>query len=224
MARKAVEAFRAQTYDPASRYLLIYDTGDQTWYDPESDSENEVHLVISGDIAKGSIGSLRNKANACVNVDVLIHWDSDDWSHPQRIVEQVAFLQSSGADCVAYRELLFWRDTEAWRYKTGAPSCGSTFCYWRKAWEKHPFPDVSHGEDVLWRPHVRIVGRSALLVPIPQAEHKDGVWQDLSMECEPRMICRIHGGNTETYEPAQYPDTWTRVPQFDEYCRAKMAL
>ena len=43
--------------------------------------------------------------------EILIHWDDDDYSHPNRIAEQVALLQSSGADAtVGFREMLFWRE------------------------------------------------------------------------------------------------------------------
>ena len=42
--------------------------------------------------------------------EVFVHFDSDDLSHPNRIAEQVAFLQSSGADVVGYNQMLFWND------------------------------------------------------------------------------------------------------------------
>ena len=42
--------------------------------------------------------------------DILVHLDDDDYSHPNRIAEQVVLLQSSGADCVGYREMLFWQN------------------------------------------------------------------------------------------------------------------
>jgi hypothetical protein len=111
MTRQAVEAFRAQTY-PDKR-LLIWDTGRECV--PELDSEEDnVYWVPATTIGGGkpTIGMLRNSANSFWNAfPIICHWDSDDWSHPNRIAEQVALLQSSGAECVGYNEMLFWRET-----------------------------------------------------------------------------------------------------------------
>lgn len=115
MARLAVECFRVQTYQ--NKWLLVYDNGqDQTWL--RDCRENEIHFRLFWNAHRGhlTIGALRNEANGHTDdmpdhADILIHWDSDDWSHPNRIAEQVKLLQSSGADLVGYREMLFWRDT-----------------------------------------------------------------------------------------------------------------
>ena len=124
MARQAVEAFRRQTYDPTRRMLLILDTGDLSWYDGRCDAENELHVepIRAGE----TIGELRNyAATFAESGDIIVHWDDDDLSHPNRIAEQVALLQSSGADAVGYRQMLFWREPmngvpgtngEAWVY------------------------------------------------------------------------------------------------------------
>jgi hypothetical protein len=116
MTRQAVEAFRAQTY-PDKR-LLIWDTGSDNSATNESSQEGYCEGFIDahrrGDGAK--VGELRNRANGMSGTilpksDIICHWDSDDWSHPNRIAEQVALLQSSGAECVGYNEMLFWRET-----------------------------------------------------------------------------------------------------------------
>ena len=51
------------------------------------------------------------QSRAMTTHDILIHWDDDDYSHPNRIAEQVALLKSSGADVVGFSEMLSWRET-----------------------------------------------------------------------------------------------------------------
>lgn len=134
LTKKAVECFRAQTYE--NKRLLIWDTGQSHVDIPEemvsSLREKQIYHEwwSAAHIAhKGiTIGKLRNTANGYTtqwsqtgtkDSDILIHWDSDDYSHPNRIAEQVALLQSSGADCVGYNELMFWKEARC--------SCGCTF-------------------------------------------------------------------------------------------------
>ena len=268
MARQAVASFRAQTYDPASRMLLIFDTGDLTWYDPRSDAERiaeQVALLQSffdtGDLTwydprsdaenehqigftnrnlDWTIGQLRNEANSLTSrFDVIVHWDSDDWSHPNRIAEQVALLQSSGADCVGYRQMLFWRqidkrDGEAWLYANPDPryALGTSLCYWRRTWERKPFealptsaPD-SANEDARFITGLNCVGVSAM-----DNLGKVRITDNPPSDCfDVRMIARIHAGNTsQAYDPRNMERSnkikggpWRRTPEWDSYCRSVM--
>src|SRR5205814_122178 len=101
-----------------------------------------------------SIGAIRNLAikAACeywyTLPDIIVTFDSDDWSHPQRIAEQVALLQASGADCVGYREAVFY-DTRpgqfcgAWIYRSLDTSyaIGASLAFHKSTWERVPFPE-----------------------------------------------------------------------------------
>ena len=87
MRKQAQRAFEAQTYSNAS-----------------------ILTVASGH--RSTVGELRNYANALTKAEIIVHWDDDDWSHPNRIGEQVTLLRASGADCVGYNEMLFWRGVE----------------------------------------------------------------------------------------------------------------
>ena len=125
LAKRAVECFRTQTY--LNKALLVWDT---------STEMNPAKRLNVGQFAPDiqhafygpqdyAIGALRNHAiqggtsevvcTVAVNkeltgpADIIVHFDDDDWSHPKRIAEQVALLQSSGADVVGYNEMLFWR-------------------------------------------------------------------------------------------------------------------
>ena len=181
MTRRAVECFREQTYP--RRSLLVYDTSTVIPSEYPDFGSSAILYHYRGP-SGSSIGALRNEASEFAmiakqpkEIDILIHFDSDDWSHPNRITEQVAFLQHSGADAVGYREMLFWREEqqlnsptnlrlvvagkviqplsdisyapEAWLYSNPHPRycLGTSLCYWRSAWERNPFPDTSRGEE-----------------------------------------------------------------------------
>lgn len=111
LATKAIEYFRAQTYE--RKRLLVLDTGnDSVGY--LGDYDDIQHNWADLSLKSWPIARLRNEANRRAGeCDVLIHWDDDDYSAPTRIAEQVAFLQASGADAVGYSEMLFW-DTRVW--------------------------------------------------------------------------------------------------------------
>lgn len=245
MAARAVRCFRRQTYNPASRILVIADSGDPTWYDPSSDSENEMYVQIP---SHGGIGALRNRVNEMAPTrlnTVLIHWDDDDISHPGRIAEQVALLQASGEPCVAYNELLFWRSIECpTEGCLGGPAglgsdgmactqCGgrtmveeawlyhrgsrteTSLCYWRETWEKTPFPEVNTPPGTMQR------GEG---LPCNWRVHSLDVSSIAKGEFpgtmeHPSLIATIHAGNARHYhagDMAASPN-WRRVPEWDDY-------
>ncbi len=173
------------------------------------------NLVLGCYPKTATIGEMRNCANAASPGSILCHWDDDDYSHPDRIYEQVALLQSSGADCVGYNECLFWDMRkgvsrplgQAWLYGNSDPRycLGSSMMYWRKTWERVKFDDVSHGEDERFRAKIKSVGLS-------------------SLSARPRMICSIHDSNTSVYRPEAQPTNWQRVAGLDAYCERTMKL
>jgi hypothetical protein len=220
MVARAVKSFRAQTYAANRRMLMILDTGDPWIRDSMDLGDGVWDLPMLN--ASWSIGKLRNRANELADAGILLHWDSDDWSHPDRIAEQVALLQSSGAECVGYNQMLFWRDPttcriateqdswgEAWLYQSQIPNyaLGTSMCYWRETWEHNPFPDRSEGcDDLYWSTsrRVKIVSVSGI-------------------STHPRMIASIHGGNTCAKIDADQKE-WRRAEQWDDYCRGVMTL
>lgn len=223
---RAVRIFNGQTYENKS--LLIWDTGKTAYELPAGRFPN---IYVARGVPLGlSIGTLRNFANEfATSAEILIHWDVDDWSAPNRVADQVAHLQASGKHAVGYREMLFWDRTkaqievdpskhgpggqgclgtvrsvgEAWLYDHGTPKycVGTSLCYWREIWEAHPFPSLNCGEDTQWLKGVTSAGLSIM-------EH--GLM--------PRMIAEIHGGNTASkIVPGSIE--FTRAAHLDEIAR-----
>ncbi len=242
MVKRAVKSFRAQTYE--NKELLILNSGNRGDFDEHESDDVTVLYFPAG--AGRSIGALRNSANLWtddavgIEANIIAHFDSDDWSHPNRIAEQVALLQSSGAECVGYSEMLFWREPrlvrgayamsaealesgaaceeiggEAWIWRENPFITGTSMMYWRKTWERAPFPDYSAGCDDLYWAHgdkkkgiaaVKIASESSIM-PMTDA----------------RMVASIHGGNTCSKIDAK-ASAWRRVPEWDAYCREMMKL
>ena len=225
LAWRAIECFRAQTYK--HRTLLIWNTG--TSEEIECGCGSLCFHAVAPDEGL-TIGALRNAANAFRTgygvPDILIHWDDDDWSHPNRIAEQVALLQNSRADVVGYNEMLFWRSVldsrghpgEAWLYRkrSNTYALGTSLCYWRRVWEAKKFPDLPRpgagaaSEDREWSQGLNVRAVSSLVVPY---EKPDG----------PRMIARIHGANSMPYNIEQTIEDggieWSRAAEWDERIR-----
>lgn len=255
MARRAILAFNAQTYKNSA--LLIWDTGE-----PRAPYKGDHSTAESADSRQrifhcfppntgATIGALRNSVNSAaldLHAEVIVHWDSDDWSHPNRIAEQVALLVDSGKECVGYNEVLFWReigftaestradiakgDGEAWLYRNVRHdyAIGASLCYWADVWQRRPFPDLPKkkggtGEDTEFVRAVRCAG-----VPALGGEAvASGSWKEAeagAIAYAPRLICAIHGGNSMDYSDATLGATpsWQRVPAWDEHARGIMAL
>jgi len=235
---RAVASFLAQTYKQAN--LLIYDTGKKP-YRLECLGSSRIVIVRDGPEMSRPIGAMRNVANSvAVASDILLHMDSDDWSGPYRIQDQVQTLINSGKECVGYRSVLFYRSVlakdregaggkiqyqsihavgEAWAYHNINPvyCIGASFCYWRKVWERQKFredlpgPERGMGEDKEWLNHVDSQG-----APDP-----------LHTGFDINLVCEIHGGNTMKYvldDESRGPTGWKRQPSWDAKLQSIMAL
>ncbi len=226
MTDRAVRSFLAQDYQ--NKELVIYDSGGAPYQmEPTAD------VILARRIrhpreASASIGTLRNAANGHTPACILIHLDSDDWSAPTRISDQVKLLVESGRQAVGYREMLFWRQPcldvwhkehnsnsdqgEAWLYSNTNPAycLATSLCYWRSSWETKPFPDAMIGSEREWLKGLWTYGAPAF------GTNADPV----------KMIATIHGGNTvknQISTAATNPDgspMWRRVPAWDAQVRA----
>ncbi len=240
MVNRAVECYRRQNYE--DKGLLILDTGTTLISVDGLRSQEDIYVDHSRPNNTETIGALRNRANLwakSLDCDVIAHFDSDDYSSSQRLKEQVALLQASGADAVGYNEALFWDTTpyranawatslsdgdgvpcsaprnEAWLYTSPKldVALGATLLYWRRTWEQKRFADLRFGEDCIWQTGMRVKAVSGL-----------GTMDMQRADCgEPRFIAHIHGSNTSSVITPTVRD-WKRMPGRDEECRRLMQL
>lgn len=148
-------------------------------------------------------GMVRNNLIALSPRNCLIaHWDHDDWSCPTRLAEQVAFIQSTGASIVGYRDMPFYEvgtgRVTLYRQPRQNYALGTSLMYWRSAWEQHPFIEVAGDEDSKFEQAVGFdkVATQTSVGPCPSAYWDSGLF--------PRMVARIHPGNTSKKGGARY--------------------
>ena len=196
--RRFLDCFAAQTYP--NKWLLVLDTSLECQAPEECPAKT---IWVHAPHLRGqTIGALRNAANAMAVSPILMHWDSDDHSASSRMEQQVSEL-TSDTDAVGYRTMLFWRDPEAWVYRNGDLTycIGTSLCYWRKVWERRPFPNRSIGEDLSWCQGLRT------------RAIRPGI---------ARMIAHVHGGNTTGAVIVPQSANWRRAPEWDSYCAKRM--
>lgn len=225
---RAVQCFLDQRA-AVKRWLLIYDTGQIPYDLPLSaalqsrQQQTSIVVVYSKPNTKRTIGTLRNEAlSMCGRAEVIMHWDSDDWSDPRRLEKQYIQLVTEGFKVagVGFHNLLFC-DTRmsghdphydrAWEYDYFRPDrvVGTSLCYWRLAWERLPFVEnrVS-GEDTEWHKSVPVRGFNGV--------------------GEPLLIAEVHGSNTSpvyaVFDNHSVHDQkeWRRAPEFDAFCRERL--
>lgn len=216
MIDRAVRCFLKQTY--VNKSLLVFDSGTRA----VDVSGIDVNIAHHGAQRGSTIGALRNAANEITTSEVIAHWDSDDWSHPYRLAEQVDLLCSSQVDAVGYHEMLFWREDteEAWLYQNaprGSPhyALGTSLCYWRQSWKRRPFPERNRGEDQEFIYTVKTLGRSSIYSDVGSFKHLE----------HPRMVATIHAGNghQQPYASIENNECFKRVPYWDSWISQALA-
>jgi len=226
---RAVQCFLDQTLTGA--HLLIYDTGEKE-YEFLRPANRNVTIVRNPSARGHKVGALRNEAIDMVKADVIVHWDSDDWSHIRRVTEQLGALMGSGKPATGFHNLLFLdtrsvdsgalHSANAWEHdyhKFGGfnPAfphvAGTSLAYWRETWQECPFSETVRYEDPAWCKLVHVHAVNGVGTP----SHD-----------QPLLIAEVHGGNTssayavfDNHHPRINPE-WRRAPEWDQYCRERL--
>ena len=214
---RAVRSFLHQTYTP--RRMLVLDTGVQPYQYPVHlrPFAHELQIVWLPSHRGHTIGALRNTAaDLAADANILMHWDSDDWSSPHRMSVQVAALTEevegkTPALCVGFNQVVFWNSIrcEAWEYRQPGRrdyAIGTSLAYWREAWSAREFPGTSCGEEIEFAR-----GRCESESAIPEGNYI------------PLLVAEVHGQNT-TSKIIDTADEWKRSPWRDAKIRRLMEL
>jgi glycosyltransferase involved in cell wall biosynthesis len=150
---------------------------------PDDDRIRLIHISDGFEI-----GGKRNFGCERARGEVVIHWDDDDESRPERMADQIGRLIESGKSVTGYHSMLFTNGARWWQY-TGERdySLGTSLCYRRDWWAGHPFPALQIGEDS----HFVAVARDA--------------GQLVTADAAGLMYATVHQGNTS---PRNMGDRW----------------
>src|SRR5678816_1480647 len=102
-AEKAVVSFLSQTYQ--NKELIIFDDADDPSFDLKK-WPNGIHYYRT--TQRFTVGAKRNICCELANGELIVHWDSDDWSRSGRIELQVQLLEESGLSVVGFKSLAFY--------------------------------------------------------------------------------------------------------------------
>lgn len=185
LAKCALQCFLDQTYE--DRELVIHDDFDDRSF-PDGVDHPLVRYHIS-DYRHGrfNIPQKRNAVNQLASGSLICHFDSDDWSAPERIAEQVKLLKESGRACTGFHSMIFFDETtrKAARYETPIKNppnfyaLGTSLCYRRDFWHSHRYREsMAIGSD---NDFVRRTREEKQLV---------------SVDAGTMMVARSHPGNT----------------------------
>ncbi len=99
------------------------------------------------------LGAKRNMACELARGSIIMHWDDDDWSSPDRVSVQVAALTEGDADICGTASLLYYAPANSLAWRFTWPDgirpwvAGPSMCFRKEMWARSPFPDVGIGED-----------------------------------------------------------------------------
>lgn len=139
---KAIECYQQQTY-PHRELLILADGASVRDLIPNDPS---IRLV---EIEEGCrIGEKRNFGCGLADGEIIAHWDDDDYSAPERLADQVRRLEESGKSVTGYNAMRFTDGQNSWLYRgTSSYAVGTSLCYRKSWWARHPFPLIQTGED-----------------------------------------------------------------------------
>lgn len=197
MNRRAIRSFREQTYDDAVLVICSTDIRTHSSLGFLEAPEYFVLLDAPNDTPLCRLMNLSMEAaiQKLPRIAHLAKWDSDDWSAPSRLADQMARLERTGAWVTGYNSMPLYCESchEVLIYSNPNSNyaLGTSLLMKREAWEAFPFPDTSQrpnnprgtGSDSLFVMHWAQRGRMAGCSGILNGVH-------------PLMIAGVHSGNT----------------------------
>ncbi|MGC2781673.1 MAG: class I SAM-dependent methyltransferase [Bradyrhizobium sp.] len=195
--------------DYPDRELIILDDGEDGVADLVPD---DARIRYVREARRRLVGAKRNTLCELAQGGIIVHWDDDDWSAPQRLRLQVETLTRAGADACGLARVLFLSEDgrAAWEYSYpngGTPWVyGASLCYTKDFWRRNRFPDIGMGEDTrfVWadpRARIEAMPDNRFLVALVHAANtspkrvRDPVWRP----CSPDAIRALMGRDFAAY-------------------------
>lgn len=138
-----------------------------------------VYMQVDGE---KTTGAMRNLCAELAQGEIICHFDSDDWSAPERVAEQVNCLGLGVM--TGYCTMLFYdeRNDKAYRWSTDTHRfiLGTSLCYRKAWWVDHQFPDMPVGEDFYFT----------------QQGYREAKLKISTEDVGQMMVARVHEGQT----------------------------
>lgn len=191
-----IRSYQSQTYP--HKELVIVDNGNDATESliPFATDPTIRYARVAGQL---TTGEMRNLCAKYANGEYICHFDSDDWSAPERVTDQVLRLGMFGV-VTGYHSMLFYDERDGKCYHWQIPqhpirfALGTSLCYRREWWRHHPFQKLRIGEDVMfWR---KAMHEAQRLVPTADAQRM--------------MVARVHGD--QTCRKSLKPNSYRPVP------------
>lgn len=163
---------------------MILDDGDDLSFPGERDWPEGIRYFRESERIRYSIPEKRNKACGLAEGPLLAHFDSDDWSSPDRLAFQVQMLQDSGKQLAGFHTMLFYNEQtkDVWRYYHYPEYVmGTSLVFFKAFWESFRFPEKD-----------RIASDNRIV------QHASDQKQLVSADAGQMLIARIHEGNTSS--------------------------
>jgi glycosyltransferase involved in cell wall biosynthesis len=198
---QAIASYQSQTYP--NKELVIFDNGDD---ETEAILPTDLSIRYYRITGNRTTGEMRNFCAKYSKGEFICHFDSDDWSAPRRITDQVTRLGEHGV-VTGYHAMLFYDERDGKLYWWRMPShsairyaLGTSLCYRRVWWHYHPFQALRIGEDMKF----------------VQQALREAYRLVTTVSAEQLMVARVHHQQTsrKTLNPASYqPVSRTTLPQ-----------
>jgi glycosyltransferase involved in cell wall biosynthesis len=158
----AIRCFSQQGY--WNKEMIIVDDGTETLTIPADARISYIKLD-----RRTTTGEKRNIGARRANGQIIANWDDDDWSHPHRLEDEVQRLFKTRKMVTGYNASVIYDEATGNFHKinAGPPyfASGSSQCYWKYWWERHPYPDCSFGEDSVFARTARLADELAIAEP-----------------------------------------------------------
>lgn len=191
LAARALQCFLSQTY--WNRDLIIVDDADNPSFPGALPSLDGIQYVRNAE--RLSIPAKLNQCCQRATGEVICRFDDDDWSAPERMIDQVQRLMDTGVAVTGYHSILFLdeRTPRAVKYcGHDRYALGTSLCFLKSFWASHPFRRGPHhpsiGEDNEFIADARAAG------------------QLIACDAGVLMVARAHAGNTslKTFSGLEY--------------------
>lgn len=197
-ARQALEFFLAQTYP--EKELIILDDSDDPSFPVAPDMPGVTYRRTE---MRCNIPVKRNACCEMARGEIICHFDSDDYSAPERMADQVALIEQSGKSVVGYHSMLFYSANPLYvakyRGDQNVFAMGTSLMFKRDFWAVNRFP-----------PSTEIAEDTAF---VRMARKHD---QLITAEAGKLMVARSHPGNTSEKKMRNSPFVPANVSDLPE--------